>query len=168
MILDNIVKEVRSKNYKLNQATNTREVLDWFKSIKNKKIYKFINFDIESFYPSITPALLEEALEWATQYTSVTVQQKKVVFQASKSFLYSGGEPWVKKGNSNFDISMGAYHGAQACEIVGLFILSKLIKLPNFQAIIYRDDGLGITSSTPRQTEKLRQSIIKVFRDLNL
>ena len=167
-ILDNIVKEIRSKNSKLNQATNTKSVLEWFKSIKNKKIYKFINFDIESFYPSITPALLEEALEWATQYTNVSEQQKKVVFQASKSFLYSKGEPWVKKGGTNFDISMGAYHGAQACEIVGLFLLSKLVKLPNFWVILYRDDGLGITSSTPRQTDKLRQAIIKVFKDHNL
>ena len=63
---------------------------------------------------------------------------------------------------------MGAYHGAQACEIVGLFILSKLVKLPNFRAILYRDDGLGITSSTPRQTEKLKQAIISVFKDYNL
>ena len=74
----------------------------------------------------------------------------------------------MKKGDLNFDVSMGAYHGAQACEIIGLFILSKLVELPNFQPILYRDDGLGITSSTPRQTEKLRQSIIKVFKNHNL
>ena len=82
--------------------------------------------------------------------------------------MYSKGAPWVKKGDLNFDVSMGAYHGAQACEIIGLFILSKLVELPNFQPILYRDDGLGITSSTPRQTEKLRQAIIKVFKGHNL
>ena len=59
---------------------------------------------------------------------------------------------------------MGAYHGAQACELVGLFILQELANIPNFEAILYRDDGLGITRSTPRQTEKLRQSIIDVFK----
>ena len=111
-ILDDIIKEIRSKNNQLNQATNTKSVLEWFKSIRNKRIYKFINFDIVSFYPSITPALLEEALEWAARHVNVTEQQKKVVFQASKSFLYSRGEPWVKKGGTNFDIGMGAYHGA--------------------------------------------------------
>jgi hypothetical protein len=97
---------------------------------------KILN-NIISFYPSITLEILEQALEWVTQYTSVTVQQKKVVFQASKSFIYCKGEPWEKKGNTNFDVSMGAFHGAQACKIVGLFILSKLDKLPNFQAILY-------------------------------
>ena len=86
-----------------------------------------------------------------------------MVFMASKSFLYSKGEAWVKKGAINFDIGMGGYHGAQACEIVGLFILSRLRELQNFQAILYRDDGLGITNSRPRQTEKLRQDIINLF-----
>ena len=63
---------------------------------------------------------------------------------------------------------MGAYHGAQACEIVGLFLLSELVKLPNFDAILFRDDGLGITTSSTRQTGKLREAIIKVFKDHNL
>ena len=77
-------------------------------------------------------------------------------------------QAWVKKGDTNFDIGMGAYHGAQACEIVGLFMLSRLVELPNFQPILYRDDGLGITQSTGRQTEKLRQAIIKVFKEQDL
>ena len=63
---------------------------------------------------------------------------------------------------------MGGYHGSQACELVGLFILSKLVKLPNFQVILYRDDGLGITTSTPRQIEKQRQNIIQVFKNHKL
>ena len=40
--------------------------------------------------------------------------------------------------------------------------------LPNFQVILYRDDGLSITTSTPRQTEKLRQNIIQVFKNHKL
>ena len=134
----------------------------------NKRIYKLITFDIISFNPNITKELLEETLEWASQYINLTEQLKKMVLQASKSFLYCKGEPWVKRGNTNFDKSMGDFAGAPACEVVGLFILSKLVILPNFQAILYRDDGLGITSSTPRQTEKLRQAITKVFKDNNL
>ena len=114
--------------------------------IKNESSYKFVNFDIESFYPSITPELLTRALEWATQYTSMSEQQKRVVFHASKSFIYSRGEAWVKKGDINFDNGLGGNHG--------LLILSKLVELPNFRAISYRYDGLEITKSTSRQTEK--------------
>ena len=63
---------------------------------------------------------------------------------------------------------MGAYHGAQACEIVGLFILHLLKELPNFSALLYRDDGLGITTLTPRQQEKLKQKIINIFKNQEL
>ena len=161
-ILDNIVKVIRTKT-NLKQCTNTREVIKWFSDLKNKRGLKFIVYDIDGFYASITPKLLNESLEWASAYVDITPQQKKIILQASQSFLYSEGTPWVKKGRENFDIGMGAFHGAQACEIVGLFMLSKLLRLPNFQTILYRDDGLAVTTSTPRQQEKLKQEIIKIF-----
>ena len=63
---------------------------------------------------------------------------------------------------------MGAYHGAQAYEIVGLYLLNLLRDLPNMEASLYRDDGLGVTSSTPRQQEKLRQRIVKIFAEQGL
>ena len=81
---------------------------------------------------------------------AITQKVIKIIHQASESFLYNEGKPWVKKGDINFDISMGAYHGAQLCEIVGLFLLAQLKVLPNFEAILYRDDGLAITPSSPR------------------
>ena len=59
---------------------------------------------------------------------------------------------------------MGAYHGAQACEVDGLFMLDQLSKIPGLKAILYRDDGLGVTRATARQTEKLRQEIINIFK----
>ena len=37
-----------------------------------------------------------------------------------------------------------------------------------FRTILYRDDGLGITSSSARQQEKLSQSIRKIFADQDL
>ena len=30
---------------------------------------------------------------------------------------------WVKKGERNFDVSMGAYDGAEVCELIGSFML---------------------------------------------
>ena len=40
-ILDDAVKEIRYKT-KLKQCTNTREVIDWFESVKNSGKLKFI------------------------------------------------------------------------------------------------------------------------------
>ena len=53
-IVDDIVKRIRTKNDKLKQAISTRDVIDWFKNIKDKKLFKFINWDIDNYYASIT------------------------------------------------------------------------------------------------------------------
>ena len=41
-----------------NQWRNTDTVIDWFKRIRNKHLYKFVVFDIREFYPSITENFL--------------------------------------------------------------------------------------------------------------
>ena len=65
-IIDRMVKDIRNKG-KLTQWTNTMDVINWFKSIKNKERCKFIQFDIVGFYPNIKPTLLDEALTWAAE-----------------------------------------------------------------------------------------------------
>ena len=57
-ILERIVKQLRKK-LKLKQWQNTDAVIEWFKNIDDKKKKRFIQLDIESFYPSITPELLK-------------------------------------------------------------------------------------------------------------
>ena len=46
LILDKINKKI-SQKFELNQWKNTGIVLDWFKQIKNKHLYKFVTFDIK-------------------------------------------------------------------------------------------------------------------------
>ena len=71
-------------------------------------------------------------------------------------------EPWVKKGESNFDVSMRGYYGAEVCELIGIFMLSLLSKHINENHIIlYRDDGLAILKNTRGpEAEKLLSKII--------
>ena len=166
-ILDNIVKSIRSKK-NLTQWTNTKDVINWFKSIENKQRMKFIQFDIVSFYPSISPTLLENALSWAAKMVELTPQQRKIIFQSRKSFLYVDGKPWVKKGENNFDVGMGSYDGAQVCELVGLYLLSQMTHLTNFTPGLYRDDGLGFTPASVRQQTKIKDEITKIFTANNL
>ena len=85
--------------------------------------------------------LLHQGEEWTKKGVNFDVTMGSYDgAEACESFLYSEGTNWAKKGDVNFDIGMGAYHGAQACEIVGLFLLAQLKVLPNFEAILYRDD----------------------------
>ena len=150
-----MVKTIKAKNENLKQAISTRDVLEWYKNIKDKKQFKFINWDIDNYYASITPTLVEQSLDWAMQYADSTPQQRKIINQACQSFLHFRGQPWMKKGDVNFDVGMGAYHGAQLCEIVGLFMMSRLAHIKDLSPIIYRDDVLGITRATSRQQEKM-------------
>ena len=79
----------------------------WFKSINDKKHFKFINWDIDNFYASITPNIVNQALDWAADYVGITAQERKVVMQSCQSFLHFGGQAWRKKGDENFDVGMG-------------------------------------------------------------
>ena len=45
--------------------------MEWFKGIENKGETSFIIFDIESFYPSISPELFDKSIDFCkidTQY----------------------------------------------------------------------------------------------------
>ena len=85
-------------------------------------------FNIKDFYPSINEKLLWEAIRFAKLYISITNKDIETIFHARKSLLYYNDEPWVKKGESNFEVSMGAYDGAEVCELIGIFMLSLLSK----------------------------------------
>ena len=52
-ILDKINQRVIQET-KVNQWKNTNTVIAWFKSLPDKSCLSFVNFDIESFYPSIS------------------------------------------------------------------------------------------------------------------
>ena len=44
-----------------------------------------------------------------------------------------------------FDVAMGAFHGAEVCELVGNFLLHKLSeKYEKKNLALYCDDGLAI------------------------
>ena len=49
-----------------------------------------------------------------------------------------------KKTNGSFDITIGAFDGAEVAKLVGLFILNQLeSKFPQLNAGLYRDDSLA-------------------------
>ena len=71
-----------------------------------------------------------------------------------------------KKTSSNlFDITMGSYVGAESCELVGAYLL-YLIK-EEFRDTcdfgMYRDDGLGVSKATPRQTDLIKKKLCTIF-----
>ena len=165
-ILSKVVAEVKVKSG-LHQWKNSDSVIDWFKNLQGKKKMSFIQFDICDFYPSITPNLLQKALEYAESFVKISDQDKEIIFQSRKSFLFHDGKAWVKRESEDFDVAMGSFDSAEISDICGLYILS-LLPCGKVSPGIYRDDGLIASTLTPRQNELLKKKICKIFSDIGL
>ena len=153
-ILEKAVKEIKQKT-QLNQWKNSNDVIDWFTNLKNKKSLVFFKFDINSYYPSISETLFKEALVWAKNYINVTQEEIEILMNARKSFLFHENEPWIKKSNETFDVTMGAYDGAEICEFIGLYILHKIQPFIEKNHVgLYRDDGLAAVKGSGHTIDK--------------
>ena len=123
------------------------------------------------FYPSITESLLDQSSDWATQFTAITDSDIRIIKHARKSLLFHDGLPWNKRNSSNaFDVTMGSYDGAEICELVGLFILSKLKDTFGNNIGLYRDDCLVLldTKSGRLSDKKARKDLTHAFNELGL
>ena len=78
-------------------------------------------------------------------------------------FIYTKMSILINDGTT----TMGAWDGAECCDLVGLFLLSKLAHLP-INVGAYRDDVLAASSLTPFQLEKVKQQVIEVFQEYDL
>ena len=85
-------------------------------------------FDIKNFYSSITQDLLNKALNFASEYASVSKCDIDVTNEARKSLLFDGSNIWIKKQGRLSDMSMGAYDVTEMCEFVGPYLLNVLSK----------------------------------------
>ena len=100
---------------------------------------------------------LLKALDFATQFDTISSQEIGVIMHGRKSLLFDKDEPWAKKDNANlYDASMGSFDGIEVCKLVGLFALSKLNKkCDNNKSIgLCRDDGLAAIDMEARDQGK--------------
>ena len=166
-ILDKINQQMRRET-EVNQWKNSYEVIEWFKNIRHKSNALFFVFDIESFYPSISLKLLDNAINFAKSICNISEQNMLIIMQARRTLLSKDGEPWVKKtSNEEFDVSMRCLDGAEICELVGIYNLHLLKSIVRKENVgLNRDDGLGVLQilSVP-ETEHLLKRIIKIFRE---
>ena len=85
---EHILKEIT-----VNQWKNTSQVTNWFNNIKNKITLSFMNFDVESFYPSISIDLFTDAINYAKTITSIDDDQLSTIMQSRKTLLFNNNEP---------------------------------------------------------------------------
>ena len=146
-------------------------MLEWFTKLENKKNRKFIQFDIQSYYPSISKELLMNALKWAEQYADITSIDKAIILHTRKSFLFHANRTWKKRGaNADFDVAMGAYDSAEVSDLTGLYLLHELNGVINISENggLYRDDGLLAMEGNGSSLEKTKKLIIQTFKNHGL
>ena len=76
----------------------------------------------------------------------------------------------MKKGGELFDVTMGAYDGAEVCELVGILLLHTLKqKYQDNNFGLYRDDGLAIFENvTGPQSERIKKDLRSTFKQFGL
>ena len=125
-------------------------------------------FDIKDFYPSISKELLSDALTFAETTINLDDQDKKIIYHSRKSLLFNQEQTWMKKGSGLFDVSMGAYVGAEVCELIGIFLLNLLGQQYDTKNIgLHRNDGLSIFKNcSGPQIEKIKKRLKKYLRTM--
>ena len=89
-----------------------------------------------------------------------------IIQHTRKPFLYNKEIPWQKKNTNLFDAAMGAYDGAEVCEIVGLFLLNNLAnKFDKNSFGLYRDDVLVRHG---HRAGKMRKEFHQLFKEERL
>ena len=127
-------------------------------------------FDIKDFYPSISESLLKEALNFAKTKVAISKSDEGTILHARKSLLFDGDQVWLKKKGGLFDVTMGAFDGAEICELVGTYLLNMIGEKYNKDDVgLYRDDGLAIFKNTSGpQNERIKKDFQKIFKDKGL
>ena len=77
-ILDDINQKLVAPT-NVNQWKNKSSVLQWFKNLPNKRDSAFISFDVVEFYPSITLDLLGRALDFASNYVTISAADRHIM-----------------------------------------------------------------------------------------
>ena len=79
--------------------------------------------------------------------------------------LLNKQQTWIKKESGLFHLTMGAYDGAEVCELVGSLLLYALSLKHNKTNIgVYRDDRLAVFKSVSgAHCEKVKNEFQKLF-----
>ena len=169
IVLDKINKQLKEK-LGVNQWKSSQMVIDWYKSIEDKGSHTFTVFDIKDFYPSIKETLLLEALAFASSHVQITKRDMDTIRHARKSLLFDDDSTWIKRNGGLFDVTMGAFDGAEVCELIGTYMLSLVCLTEEKKNIgLYRDDGLAVFKNTSGpQNERTKKKLQKIFKDKGL
>ena len=103
------------------------------------------------------------------QKSLTPIQDKfiETILHSCKALLFNKNDMLVKNDNPDFKVTMSSYDGAEACELVGLFILDILSKEFGHDTVgLYRNDTLGCFQNlSGPESEKVKKKLRKCFKE---
>ena len=125
-----------------------------------------MTFDVTDFHPSILESLLVDAITFTSKLSTITPHEHEIIFHVRKSLLFNNGESWMTKGAKLFDVTMGAYDGAEICELVGCYVLQQIGGMvPQENIGLYRDYDLAFFRNVNGpQSERIKKDFQKTFK----
>ena len=91
------INQALIKNLDVNQWKSSSSVIEWFKSIDNKKDCIFIKFYIQEFYPSILGSIFKKSSLFAKEHHHIPDEDIRIIDHCRKPLLFYEDEPWTKK-----------------------------------------------------------------------
>ena len=120
------------------------------------------------FDPSITEDLLKLVLSYAKQFFTISDEDLEIIMHArkrTKSPLFNDKHSWKKEEIPRyFMLQWEATAGAEVCEFLGLYTLSRLNPAHlNRKTGQYRDDGLAASFKTTNtgSLHRIRKGFLK-------
>ena len=126
----------------------------------------FIKYNIREFYLSITERALDRALDLAKEYMVIPLDKVEIIKHCRKTLLYYEDSIWIKKGEGgNFDTPIGAYDGAEICELVGCVLLYSINKIvdPGSHGRYHGDGLIIVDKSIPKKCDGIRKRLHRLF-----
>ena len=92
--------------------------------------------------------LFNKAIEFAKETCVNSNDDIFIIMEARKTLLFHEQTPCIKKsGNEKFVLPVGCFDGADICELVGSYILGKLMVMIKREYVrLDRDDSLEVFS----------------------
>ena len=84
------------------------------------------------------------SLSFSKEYQNIPEGDIRIINHYRQSLLFSDNQPWKKKDAEGcFYVTVRSNDGAEICEVVGIYILSRLLTIiDKNDGGFYRDDGL--------------------------
>ena len=92
---------------------------------------------IKEFYPSIIEETLDTAVSFASNHTTISVEDMRINKRSRKLLLFHLEQTWKRESSSCFDVTMRSYDEAEFCELIGIFSQLVLQDIINKEAMAF-------------------------------